>query len=158
MSGLERTITEIDNRDQGAVDKLAHFITEYLFSKPSPEKLSTVRSTIWSPSSHSFTAFAGDQLAGVAVLIGSLDKRGMSYLGYIVTHPDFRGQGVGGSLLDAIEASSQVLGATGIEVDAFSTAADFFKSRGYIGVSSVERSSFSIQHLERYLLPAAIEA
>jgi putative acetyltransferase len=69
---------------------------------------------------------AEGQYAGFASL------KDNAILDMLYVHPDFAGQGVGSTLVDALERLAKARGAASLTVDASDTAEEFFERRGYV--------------------------
>ena len=74
-------------------------------------------------------ASVSGEVVGFASLAGA-DKLDMVYVA-----PDSAGQGVGSTLVDALERLAGARGAKKIETDASDTARPFFEKRGYVAQS-----------------------
>lgn len=94
----------------------------------------------WASAAADAEAFA-ERLGSMVTLIVKIDGQ---YAGFaslkdnatvdmLYVHPYFVGQGVGSTLVDALERLAKARGATAITVDASDTAEEFFERRGYVG-------------------------
>ena len=82
----------------------------------------------------------GQRLAGELTLIATIQNspvgfaslKGADHIDMLYVHPDFAGQGVGSTLVDALEKLAKARGAGSLTVDASDTAEEFFERRGYV--------------------------
>lgn len=83
-----------------------------------------------------FAARLGGQLTLIATLggapVGFASLKGPDHIDMLYVHPDYTGQSVGTTLIDALEKLGGARGATKLTVDASDNAAEFFTRRGYV--------------------------
>lgn len=83
-----------------------------------------------------FAARLAAQLTLIATLdgapVGFASLKGADHIDLLYVHPDFVGQRVATTLIDALEKLAGARGAQALTVDASDNAADFFAKRGYV--------------------------
>ncbi|ABD08068.1 Acetyltransferase, GNAT family [Rhodopseudomonas palustris HaA2] len=83
-----------------------------------------------------FGAKLAAQLTLIATLggapVGFASLEGAGHIDMLFVHPDFVGQRVGATLIDALEKLAGARGAQALTVDASDNAAEFFAKRGYV--------------------------
>ncbi|WP_322516562.1 GNAT family N-acetyltransferase [Rhodopseudomonas palustris] len=83
-----------------------------------------------------FAARLASQLTLIATLggapVGFASLEGTGHIDMLFVHPDFVGQRVGATLIDALEKLAGARGAQALTVDASDNAAEFFAKRGYV--------------------------
>lgn len=105
----------------------------------------------WASAAEDAEEFA-ERLEEMTTLVVSIDGeyagfaslKDNKHLEMLYVHPYHVGQGVGVTLVDAMERIAAGRGATEITVKASDTAEEFFKRRGYIGL---ERTSVPVDDL-----------
>ena len=63
----------------------------------------------------------------------------LAWLGMVITHPDARGQGIGGAVVDAVLATPEAASVPLIGLDATPAGAPIYERRGFVTVDTVER-------------------
>ena len=93
----------------------------------------------WIETAEDLRSFATRLAAGITLVVGADGQyqgfatlRDNSVLDLIYVHPHSAGQGVGSTLVDALERIATARGSTSITVDASDTALAFFEHRGYV--------------------------
>ncbi len=93
----------------------------------------------WIEAAEDATAFGQRLAAGVTLIVGAGGQlqgfatlKGNTEIDLIYVHPHGAGQGVGSTLLDALERIATARGATSVTVDASDMALPFFEHRGYV--------------------------
>jgi putative acetyltransferase len=83
-----------------------------------------------------FAGQLGSQLTLIATLdgapVGFASLKGADHIDMLFVHPDFVGQRVGATLIEALERLAGARGVQALTVDASDNAADFFAKRGYV--------------------------
>ncbi|MDO9382705.1 MAG: GNAT family N-acetyltransferase [Hyphomicrobiaceae bacterium] len=93
----------------------------------------------WASAAADGEAFA-ERLGGMVTLVvraegeyaGFASLKDNATIDMLYVHPDFAGQGVGSTLVDALEKLAKARGAGSLTVDASDTAEEFFERRGYV--------------------------
>jgi len=82
-------------------------------------------------------AWRGGRLVGSATL--AVFQPDLAWLGMVITHPDARGQGIGGAVVDAVLATPEAASVPLIGLDATPAGAPIYERRGFVTVDTVER-------------------
>jgi putative acetyltransferase len=93
----------------------------------------------WAGAAADAQAFA-DRLGAMVTLVIQVDGeyagfaalKNNSTLDMLYVHPYFAGQGVGSTLLDAVERLARARGASDITAESSDTAVPFFEAKGYV--------------------------
>lgn len=82
-------------------------------------------------------AWRNGRLVGSATL--AVYPPDLAWLGMVITHPDARGQGIGGAVVDAVLATPEAASVPLIGLDATPAGAPIYERRGFVTVDTVER-------------------
>lgn len=82
-------------------------------------------------------AWAEGRLVGTATL--AVYGNALAWLGMVISHPEFRGRGIGTAVVDAVLATPEARRAAVIGLDATSAGAPLYRRRGFATVGTVER-------------------
>ena len=103
--------------------------------------------TAWVETAEDAAKFGARLTAGLTLVVGSGgDYQGFAtlkdntLLDLLYVHPFSAGQGVGTTLVDALERIAAARGSTEITVDASDTALPFFEKRGYVATQRNARN------------------
>lgn len=102
----------------------------------------------WMEAAEDAEAFGATLANGVTLVVGGgSDYKGFAtlrdnaHLQMLYVHPFAAGQGVGSTLVDALERIAAARGSTALTVDASDTAQPFFEHRGYIATQRNTRAT-----------------
>ena len=103
--------------------------------------------TAWIETAEDAAKFGARLAAGVTLVVGAAGRyqgfatlQDNTLLDLVYVHPHFASQGVGATLVDALERIAAARGATAITTDASDTALPFFEKRGYIATQRNTRN------------------
>ena len=89
------------------------------------------------PGSEVFAARSGDSLVGTASLVRYGSSLG--WLGMVIVHPDVRGRGLGGALVDHVLAEWDAAPGTMLGLDATEFGAPLYQRRGFKNLATIDR-------------------
>jgi putative acetyltransferase len=102
----------------------------------------------WSSAADDLPAFVA-RLAGALTLVASIEGAVAGFaslqadkIDMLYVHPEYAGQGVATSLVDALEKLARARNVAAVTADVSDTARDFFANRGYV---AQQRNSVSLQ-------------
>ena len=95
--------------------------------------------TAWIETAENAGVFGARLAAGLTLVVGAAGQyqgfatlKDNSFLDMLYVHPHFAQQGVGTTLVDALERIAAARGSSAITTDASDTALPFFEKRGYV--------------------------